>query len=579
MPEGIPIGSFEGQILGSYRITRPIASGGMATVYLARKVGPRGFAQNAAVKVVHPHLALQPEFVEMFLDEARIISLINHPNVCRVLDFGSFGGTYFLAMEYVRGETWADVLMALRAHPDGGKAIPAITAWVLSQTCEGLHAAHEAHDEAGTPLHIVHRDVSPQNLLVGYDGSVRIVDFGVAYAAERSHATRDGAVKGRYQYMAPEQMRGNSVDRRADIWSVGVILREALVGARLFARENDAATIFAVTEQALPPWPEHVPLALRAVADRALIREAEGRFATARDMGRDLVRARDAADSSASVDLSEWMGKLFAENIERKNTLIRELAQLPGASTTTTEELRLVPRVPVPPPPPPAAATPVRNSNPGTPTTSTVRELTKRNRAAPAEPEQLLVAPHRPTWMIPVFAAGGVGILVLLYLLFTSGSPEPVATVVQSAPVTPPTPVVQQMVPSVLAPANPAGASVQEVAPAPVPEEPKNVPDESTTAKTSPSERSSSRRNGTTTSDSGRRSSRAENGTVVIGAAGGWADVFLGTRRLGTTPVVAKLPPGTHTLTVYPFGKGPAQRSRIEVRAGEQIKHKLTLSR
>src|SRR4051812_6967433 len=212
VPEGIPIGSFEGQVLGSYRILRPIASGGMATVYLARKAGPRGFAQNAAVKVVHPHLALQSEFVEMFLDEARIISLINHPNVCRVLDFGAFGGTYFLAMEYVRGETWADLLTALRAHPQGEKAIPAISAWVLSQTCEGLHAAHEAHDESGSPLHIVHRDVSPQNLLVGYDGSVRIVDFGVAYAAERSHATRDGAVKGRYQYMAPEQMRGNAVD-------------------------------------------------------------------------------------------------------------------------------------------------------------------------------------------------------------------------------------------------------------------------------------------------------------------------------------------------------------------------------
>ncbi|MFT3926744.1 MAG: protein kinase [Myxococcales bacterium] len=588
MPEGVPIGSFEGQVLGSYRILRPIAAGGMATVYLARKAGPRGFAQNAAIKVVHPHLALQPEFVEMFLDEARIISLINHPNVCRVLDFGAFGGTYFLAMEYVRGETWGDVLAALHAHPQGAKAVPSISAWVMAQTCEGLHAAHEAHDESGAQLHIVHRDVSPQNLLVGYDGSLRIVDFGVAYAAERSHATRDGAVKGRYGYMAPEQMRGNAVDRRADIWSVGVILREALTGGRLFARENDAATIYAVTEQPLPVWPEHVPLALRAVADRALIREAEGRYATARDMGRDLVRARDA-DGSASVDLSEWMAKLFAENIERKNALIRELAQLPNTLSPGDGVRPPAPKAQVPPPPPPsmnstgghrAVGTTPRS---GTPTTSTVREVSKGKQPVPP-PVEVLAAEKRPPWVIPVFVAGGVGSLVLLFLLF-SGSPEGTPSVTLQTQPTLPAPVVQPMVPSVLSPPSPAGATVQQVAPA--------VPAEGASGRaTEPADkpiptgergagRSGRETNGSeaSSSSSRRSSSRAENGTVVIGAVGGWADVFLGARRLGTTPVVATLPAGTHTLTVYPFGKGPAQRSRIEIKAGEQLKHKLTLGR
>jgi hypothetical protein len=180
--------------------------------------------------------------------------------------------------------------------------------------------------------------------------------------------------------------------------------------------------------------------------------------------------------------------------------------------------------------------------------------------------------------MIPAFGAGGVGVLVLLYLLLFGSSSGPKPIVVREPAAAAPTVVVQPMVPSVLGPVNPAGASVQEVAAtAPVQAPNSNTPQP--TAKPTTSERTSGRRDSSDTgsSSSGRR--RSENGTVVIGAAGGWADVFLGSRRLGTTPVVATLPPGTHTLTVYPFGKGPAQRSRIEVKAGEQIKHKLTLGR
>lgn len=574
-PESAPLGSFEGQTLGEYRILRPIAAGGMATVYLARKLGPGGFAQNAAIKVVHPHLALQREFVEMFLDEARIISLINHPNVCRVLDFGASRGTYYLAMEYVRGETWADVLQALRAHPGGEAVIPKLSAWVLAQACEGLHAAHEAHDEAGVPVQIVHRDISPQNLLVGYDGSVRIVDFGVAHAAERSHATRDGVVKGRYGYMAPEQMRGEAVDRRADIWSVGVILREALTGGRLFSRENDAATIFAVTEQALPAWPEHVSSALRAVADRALRASVQERFDTVREMGRELVRGAEA--DSSSVDLSDWMGRLFADNIAQKAAWLREMIQVVGATGPHVFGLKLVPQGSslspsvdretsaqrLAAPTVEALMTPAQQAA----SFSAPREKQRRGPSGSARRR----TSRRPAWLVPAVFAGMVGIVALLVLLVAPQESKSAVLVVpehraETQPV-----VVHTLPEAAAALALAAGEGVVALgssAAAVVPDAPA-VPAEV--------EDRVARKPAASTPRATKRSPRAETGSVAIGVVGGWADVFLGARHLGTTPVVATLPAGVHTLLVYPEGKSPAQRVRVKVRPGEQTKRKIAL--
>lgn len=547
-------GTLEGQTLGDYRLLRPIAAGGMAAVYLARKAGPRGFAQNAAVKVVHPHLALQQEFVDMFLDEARIISLINHPNVCRVLDFGASQGTYFLAMEYVRGETWAEVLTALRAHPEGEAALPKLTAWVLAQTCEGLHAAHQTHDEAGLPLRIVHRDISPQNLLVGYDGSVRIVDFGVAYAAERAHATRDGSVKGRYGYMAPEQMRGEAVDLRADLWSVGVILREALTGGRLFARENDAATIFSVTEQPMPAWPSHVSMALRAVADCALSKPVEGRFATARDMGRELMRICEAELSS--VAMSHWMEQLFRENIAFKATLLREIAQVSAQADTALERL------------PMAARSEEAAGTSELPGEEAIPSVLRRPRSA-AEVEASIKrrktqAPY-PAWFWPAAFAGVAGCAALLVLLFANPPSSP-------APAPGPVPTVE--VDKLVVQIEPASMALEPPAVAPEPgEQAGGVLKAESVKPASPK----ATQDAATEKTSRKPARTAETGSVALGVVGGWADVFLGTRHLGTTPMVATLPVGAHTLLVYPMGKGPAQRVRVQVRAGVQTKQKLTL--
>jgi serine/threonine protein kinase len=267
---------FEGRTLGGYRLARSIAAGGMAAVYLGRKTGPGGYVQNAAIKIIHPHLARDPKFVAMFLDEASIVSCINHPNVCRLLDSGKADDSYFLALEYVRGETWSTTLQALSDRAEVGAGVAEFAAYVVAQACEGLHAAHTARTPDGDALDVVHRDVSPENLFVAYDGSVRVLDFGVASGSLRTVPVA-GAGGGRYLYMAPEQMGSGAVDRRADVWSLGVVLREALEGVHPFRRATDVATMYATTEEPLPAWSQEVPEPLRAIVDRALQRDLDAR--------------------------------------------------------------------------------------------------------------------------------------------------------------------------------------------------------------------------------------------------------------------------------------------------------------
>ncbi len=315
-------------MLGGFRLIREIACGGMATVYLAHKTQQAGIQQLAAVKVIHPHLARDKDFVDMFLDEARIVSCINHPNVCRVLDFGKSEGTYYLAMEYFLGETWAEVTARMTNAPEAESMIVPVLAQVLGQACEGLHAAHEAQDGYGNPLRIVHRDVSPHNIMVGYDGSVRVLDFGIASATDRLHTTRSGAVKGRLAYMAPEQVRGTPVDRRADVWSLGVVLWEALARKLLFQGSNEAETVMAVTRDPLPSLSdlEHgVPAPLQRIVTQALQRNRESRYASARELGVALSRfATKAQEPVGMPEVSEWMHRLFAQELEGKRALTRE---------------------------------------------------------------------------------------------------------------------------------------------------------------------------------------------------------------------------------------------------------------
>ena len=224
--------------VGRYALHHEIASGGMAVVHIGRLMGPVGFARTVAIKRLHPHLAHNPEFVAMFLDEARLAARIRHPNVVSTLDVVATEGELFVVMEYVPGDALARLLFTASSR---GESVPlAIASSIMVDVLHGLHAAHEASDERGQPLGLVHRDVSPHNVLVGTDGAAHLIDFGIAKAAGRAQVTREGQLKGKLAYMAPEQLKGSSggakVDRRADVFAVGTILWEIVTGHRELPR-------------------------------------------------------------------------------------------------------------------------------------------------------------------------------------------------------------------------------------------------------------------------------------------------------------------------------------------------------
>src|SRR3954467_5396427 len=216
-------------LIDRYELHGEIASGGMARVHLGRLVGPGGFGRTVAIKRLHPHLAKEPEFVDMLTDEARVAGRLGHPNLVPTLDIVAAEGELFLVMEYVPGLTLS--VIAKRIGAQNERVPLPIALSIMTGVLHGLHAVHEAKDERGLPLEVVHRDVSPQNILVGSDGVARVLDFGVAKAAGRAHGTQDGRIKGKFGYMPPEQLHGEVLDRRADVYAAGVVLWEALVGA------------------------------------------------------------------------------------------------------------------------------------------------------------------------------------------------------------------------------------------------------------------------------------------------------------------------------------------------------------
>ena len=318
LSDGIPI-----RVIGRYAIHEEIASGGMATVHFGRLVSAGGFSRTVAIKRLHAHLARDPEFVKMFLDEARIAARIRHPNVVPVLDVVNTEGEIFLVMEYVAGESLALLARAVR---DRGERIPfPIAAALVVGVLRGLHAAHEATDERGQPLCIVHRDVSPQNILVGRDGSAHLLDFGVAKAEGQLQTTREGRIKGKVGYMPPEQARGSEVTRAVDIYAAGVVLWELLTGERLFAGDNDAIVLERVLfGEVVAPSGKGAPPELDEVVMRALGKVPESRFSTAREMARAIEAAVDVA---SGAEITEWLEMQAGGLIEDRQRRAAALAQ------------------------------------------------------------------------------------------------------------------------------------------------------------------------------------------------------------------------------------------------------------
>jgi serine/threonine protein kinase len=308
------------ETFGRYELLRKLAAGGMGQVYLARQKGPVGFQKLLVVKRLLPHLSEDDEFIQMFLDEARIAALLNHPNIAQIYDLGEVDGTYFIAMEYVHGESIADVLK--RALQRKGSMPIAFKCRVIADAAAGLDAAHHARSPSGRKLALIHRDVSPQNVLVGFNGSVKIIDFGVAKAANKFSHTSAGQIKGKHAYMSPEQAKGEPLDHRSDVFGLGTVFYEILTNTRLFKRESEMATLKAVVSSKVTPPSEVVagiPKALDAVVLKALARNRDERYATAGDMQlaiEDFLFKQQLPSTTAH--LAAFMKELYAEELEEE---------------------------------------------------------------------------------------------------------------------------------------------------------------------------------------------------------------------------------------------------------------------
>ncbi|NUP06857.1 MAG: protein kinase [Polyangiaceae bacterium] len=311
------------KVLDRYLLLDELARGGMATVHFGRLLGPVGFSRTVAIKRLHPHLAKDEEFVAMFADEARLIGRIQHPNVVSVLDVVSTAGELFLVMDYVQGETLVRLLKV--ASSRGVKVPPAIASAILVDTLRGLHAAHEATAENGDCLGIIHRDVTPHNIMVRRDGTSVVVDFGVAKAQGRFHTTEEGKIKGKLPYMAPEQVRAETLTRRVDIYAAGVVLWETLVGERLVRGKSEAEVLERVvfgTPVAPGSVVHGLPAALDEIVLRALSRAPTDRYETAEDMARDLEERIPPALPSRVRD---WLMDLVGVELETRSQRVARL--------------------------------------------------------------------------------------------------------------------------------------------------------------------------------------------------------------------------------------------------------------
>ncbi len=474
------------RVIGRYALFGEIAAGGMATVHFGRLVGPVGFSRTVAIKRLHPQYAKDPEFVAMFLDEARLASRIQHPNVVTTLDVVNMPNEVFLVMEYVQGESLSRLIR--NARKGGGRVPPGHVAAIMAGMLHGLHAAHEAKSERREPLNIVHRDISPQNVLVGTDGAARVLDFGVAKAAMRSQSTRDGQMKGKLSYMSPEQLNGKAVDRRTDLFAAGVVLWEALTAKRLFDGA-DAGEIFAklLAGEILEPKTvvDGIGDALNAVVMKSLERDPDLRYQTAREFAIDLESATQLATPRT---VGEWVEQVAGEDLERRAQLVAEiesistdpehLAVLEDEFVETLEETAIErPSVS-------SAMQPASGSRPRMPPPGGASSTDREERSAASSPgastsqvsnlivPNLLAAPPRSRGSRGVILAALGACLgggVLAFLVFTTSHPRPEVVPPPAQPVVaaaPPAPVPQ---PAVSARATPPTETVEvkDLPPAP----------------------------------------------------------------------------------------------------------------
>ena len=313
-----------GTRFGKYTLLNRIAVGGMAEVFLARQEGLEGFEKTICIKRIRPHLSSQPNFVQMFLNEAKLAAQLNHPNIVQIYDLGRVNDSYFIAMEYISGR---DMSRIIPKAEKAGISFPMIYALrIASNVCEGLYFAHTKGDAYGNPLNIVHRDITPENILVSFSGTVKIVDFGIAKANTQLEQTRAGEIKGKLSYMSPEQCMGHQLDARSDIFSFGSVIYEWITGYKLFTGENEMAILKSIIDGKIYPpsyFKEDVPVAVERILMKALDKDKTKRYQSAWDMQFDIDTYLASSEFTPSnIHLANFLKQIFGDEIEREKELL-----------------------------------------------------------------------------------------------------------------------------------------------------------------------------------------------------------------------------------------------------------------
>ncbi len=317
---------------GKYTLIDRIAVGGMAEIFLARQAGLEGFEKTIVIKRIRPHLSKQQSFVNMFLHEAKLAAQLSHPSIVQIYDLGKIGETYFIAMEYIFGR---DMRRVIPKAESMGIPFPMVYALkIASSVCEGLYYAHQKTDIYGNPLNIVHRDVTPENIFVSFDGTVKILDFGIAKAATQVEQTRAGEIKGKLSYMSPEQVVGKTLDARSDIFSLGVVLYEWITGLKLFTGDNEVAILKSISEgkiYAPSYFKADVPEAVERILMKALEKDREKRYQTAWEMQYDIDQfLAEYEFTPSNIHLANFLKQLFSDELEaERQRLLTEGAPLP----------------------------------------------------------------------------------------------------------------------------------------------------------------------------------------------------------------------------------------------------------
>ena len=433
------------KIVGRYSLHAEIAAGGMATVHLGKMIGPVGFSKIVALKRLHPQFSRDPEFVAMFLDEARLTARIQHPNVVSTLDIFAADNELFLVMEYLEGETLSRLLRSCASAR--ARCPPAVAVSIMADVLHGLHHAHEAKGSDGEPLDLIHRDVSPANVMVGVDGSARLLDFGVAKAAGRMSQTRTGEVKGKLGYMAPELITHKPTTRQIDIYAAGVVLWELLVARRLFVGDSEGDVLSKVLAGKIAPVSATARELARfdAIIARATSREPSERFASARAMAIELEKNGPIA---TPTEVGDWVRSLAGPAIEERARLLANLEAgrfPPTASDSIVHEL-----------PPPSSWSAFGNSVDAgpraevSPTADTVPS--RRGRRWPAALALVVLVALAITALVRRSPSGAVSRDVVQASASTGLTPpistaEPSVPVVSAAPTSPPSSASQTAAP------------------------------------------------------------------------------------------------------------------------------------